>query len=399
MNNFYTDLLQELLNGAKNIINNTKNDATKFESIMHLADRTIKAIEVLNNKPQAIQNVQVEEVIVEESIMVNDPDYIVIDGEMVPKFMENCMYKTKKQLEDWLEYKISDAAWEEYVDDARYVFENGKSRNKYIPSPGHSIPVDAVISLYIQENPNPRFQEMFVDWNERKNKKDQVVEEVPEVVEEIVEEEVQEEIIEEVEVEMPTDVTPENAGGEVTEEVDKIKEMITEKIVNDEEVSVDELLEVVESNMEDLVVEEIDPEEVLNQVEEISTIMATINDEEYDITEQYNFVKNLNEKLTHDEILERASEMFEFGISEEVYNRFASIEDANVDLVQVKTYLGYYLNEWQEDNVVYYINYFASNIEEDDNGNEVYVNDELQLDFLNKDNATAFLEYLQQNEE
>ena len=298
------------------------------------------------------------------------------------------MYKTKKQLEDWLEYKISDAAWEEYVDDARYVFENGKSRNKYIPSPGHSIPVDAVISLYIQENPNPRFQEMFADWNERKNKKDQVVVE-----------EVQEEIVEEIEeVEIPTDVTPENAGGEVVEEANRIKQ-ITEKIVNDEEVSVDELLEVVESNMEDLVVEEIDPEKVLNQVEEMSTIMATINDEEYDITEQYNFVKNLNEKLTHDEILERASEMFEFGISEEVYNRFASIEDANVDLVQVKTYLGYYLNEWQEDNVVYYINYFASNIEEDDNGNEVYVNDELQLDFLNKDNATAFLEYLQQNEE
>ena len=388
MNNFYTDLLQELLNGAKNIINDTKNDATKFESIMHLADRTIKAIEVLNNKPQVVQNVQVEEVAVEESIMVNDPDYIVIDGEMVPKFMENCMYKTKKQLEDWLEYKISDAAWEEYVDDARYVFENGKSRNKYIPSPGHSIPVDAVISLYIQENPNPRFQEMFADWNERKNKKDQVVVE-----------EVQEEIVEEIEeVEIPTDVTPENAGGEVVEEANRIKQ-ITEKIVNDEEVSVDELLEVVESNMEDLVVEEIDPEKVLNQVEEMSTIMATINDEEYDITEQYNFVKNLNEKLTHDEILERASEMFEFGISEEVYNRFASIEDANVDLVQVKTYLGYYLNEWQEDNVVYYINYFASNIEEDDNGNEVYVNDELQLDFLNKDNATAFLEYLQQNEE
>jgi hypothetical protein len=392
MNDFYNDLLQELLNGARNIINNTKNDATKFESIMQLADRTIKAIEVLNNKPQVVQNVQVEEVVVEESVMVNDPDYIIIDGEMVPKFMENCMYKTKKQLEDWLEYKISDAAWEEYVDDARYVFENGESRNKYIPSPGHSIPVDAVISLYIQENPNPRFQEMFADWNERKNKKE-VVEEVQE---EIVEEIEIEEVVEEVEI--PTDVTPENAGGEVVEEANRIKQ-ITEKIVNDEEVSVDELLEVVESNMEDLVVEEIDPEEVLNQVEEMSTIMATINDEEFDITEQYNFVKNLNEKLTHDEILERASEMFEFGISEEVYNRFASIEDANVDLVQVKTYLGYYLNEWQEDNVVYYINYFASNIEEDDNGNEVYVNDELQLDFLNKDNATAFLEYLQQNEE
>ena len=35
----------------------------------------------------------------------------------------------------------------------------------------------------------------------------------------------------------------------------------------------------------------------------------------------------------------------------------------------------------------------------DEEGNEVYVNEELQLEFLNKDNISAFLEYVQQNQQ
>ena len=118
-----------------------------------------------------------------------------------------------------------------------------------------------------------------------------------------------------------------------------------------------------------------------------------------DVTEQYNLIKAYNANLTHDELLERAVDWVEFGINKETYDILNFIENESADLIQCKTYLAYYIDAMEIDSIVYYINYFASNIEEDENGEEIYVNEELQLEFLNKDNISAFLEYVQQNQQ
>ena len=115
-----------------------------------------------------------------------------------------------------------------------------------------------------------------------------------------------------------------------------------------------------------------------------------------DVTEQYNLIKAYNANLTHDELLERAVDWVEFGINKETYDILNFIEDKDAEIMQCKTYLAYYIDAMSVDDIVYYINYFASNIDEDEEGNEVYVNDELQLEFLNEDNLSAFLEYVQQ---
>ena len=42
----------------------------------------------------------------------------------------------------------------------------------------------------------------------------------------------------------------------------------------------------------------------------------------------------------------------------------------------------------------YYVNYFASNVEVDENGEETYVGEELHIDFLNANNVKGFTEYV-----
>ena len=100
----------------------------------------------------------------------------------------------------------------------------------------------------------------------------------------------------------------------------------------------------------------------------------------------------------HDELVERATDWIEFGINKETYDLLNFIANKDAEIIQCKTYLAYYMDTMGVDSIVYYINYFASNIDEDEEGNEVYVNDELQLDFLNEENISAFLEYVQQNQ-
>ena len=205
-------------------------------------------------------------------------------------------------------------------------------------------------------------------------KEEEVVEE--EQVEEVVEEEPEVEIdAEEVQdIPMPTDVTAEIAGGEVVD-VDNMteEEVIAQALSEDNGVEID-----------------IDSDPVPAQV------VVEIDGEDMDITEQFNLIKSLNKDLSYDEAVERASDWVEFGINKETYDILNFIPDSSAEVIQCKTYLAYYIDAMSVDDIVYYINYFASNIDEDEEGNEVYVNDELQLEFLNEDNISAFLEYVQQ---
>jgi hypothetical protein len=177
--------------------------------------------------------------------------------------------------------------------------------------------------------------------------------------------------------ETTADVTAEVAGAEVAEQ-------------NIEDMSIQEVVEKVLAEEDNGVEIDIDEEPMPAQV------IAEIDGEDMDITEQFKLIKEFNNELSYDEAVERAVDWVEFGINKETYDILNFIENKNAEIIQCKTYLAYYIDAMEIDSIVYYINYFASNIEEDEEGNEIYVNDELQLEFLNEDNIGAFLEYVQQ---
>ena len=257
------------------------------------------------------------------------------------------LVKSKKQYEKMLGYKISNEAYQEYKE-IQERLKNGEQLNLWIPDPDGlcPIPADAIVTLAVKEN--PALKHLF---------------------EEKVEEEPVEELIEEPEV-----------------EVSVVEEEPVELTV---EQAIETALNAEDNGVEIDIDEDPAPEQVI----------AEIDGEQMDITEQYNFIKGLNNELTYDEAVERAVDWIEFGIQEETYNMLSFIENKSVDIIQCKTYLAYYIDAMEVDSIVYYINYFASNIEEDENGEEVYVGEELQLEFLNEDNINAFLEYVQQNQQ
>ena len=247
---------------------------------------------------------------------------------------------TKKEYEKLLGYKISKEAYDEYKEYQKRM-ANGETFNFWIPDENGltAVPEGAIVTLAVKENPAL-----------------QVAEEEPQ---------------------------------EIEVEVEEVEEIVEEP----QELTVEEALKVAEDAPEGV---EIDIDE--DPAQELNCI-AEIDGEQIDVTEQYNLIKAYNANLTHDELLERSVDWIEFGINKETYDMLNFIEDESADLIQCKTYLAYYIDAMEIDSIVYYINYFASNIEEDENGEEVYVNEELQLEFLNKDNISAFLEYVQQNQQ
>lgn len=345
--NKYENLLQELLFGAKELIGKTKSVSDQFDMSIRLAEQVTKAMKVMN---QGQMVVHTQEVVMQP---VKDEVAEVVEQAHLPM--------TKARYEEVMGYKISQAAYDEYVD----IFNRqaaGEDLKLWLPDPDgiQPIPAGVIVTLAIQEN--PMYKHLFEG-------KEEPAEEEP--VE-----------IEENDIPIPTDVTAEVAGAEVAEEIENMTiEEVVEKVLAEEDNGVEIDID------EDPVAEE--PEQVV----------AEIDGEELDITEQYNLIKSFNAELGYDDTVERAVDWIEFGINKETYDLLNFIEDESAEMIQCKTYLAYYIDAMEIDSIVYYINYFASNIEEDEEGNEIYVNEELQLEFLNKDNISAFLEYVQQNQQ
>ena len=352
--NKYENLLQELLFGAKELIGKTKSVSDQFDMSIRLAEQVTKAMKVMN---QGQMIVHTQEVVMQP-----------VENEAIEAVKQVHLPMTKEKYEEVMGYKISQAAYDEYVD----IFNRqaaGEELCLWLPDPDgiQPIPEGAIVTLAVQEN--PMYKHLFEEKEE--------VEEQEEVVKE---ESV--EIEEEDDIPIPTNVTAEVASAEVAEEIENMSvEEVVEKVLAEEDNGVEIDID------EDPVAEE--PEQVV----------AEIDGEELDITEQYNLIKSFNAELSYDDALERAVDWIEFGINKETYDLLNFIEDESAEIIQCKTYLAYYIDAMEIDSIVYYINYFASNIEEDEEGNEVYVNEELQLEFLNKDNISAFLEYVQQNQQ
>ena len=343
--NKYENLLQELLFGAQELIGKTKSVSDQFDMSIKLAEQVTKAMKVMNQGQVVVHTQEVVK---------------PVENEVMEAVKQVYLPMTKAKYEEVMGYKISQAAYDEYVD----IFNRqaaGEDLKLWLPDPDgiQPIPEGVIVTLAVQEN--PMYKHLFEEKEE--------VEEQEEVE------------IEEDDIPIPTNVTAEVAGAEVAEEIENMTiEEVVKKVLAEEDNGVEIDID------EDPVAEE--PEQVV----------AEIDGEELDITEQYNLIKSFNTELGYDDTVERAVDWIEFGINKETYDLLNFIEDESAEIIQCKTYLAYYIDAMEIDSIVYYINYFASNIEEDEEGNEVYVNEELQLEFLNKDNISAFLEYVQQNQ-
>ena len=418
MNN-YNEMLKELVMDARALLDKADGVQNKFNMSVEL----IKAVvEVAKLEQPVVVQAPVQQVSVVKEEIVEEPEE---EPEEVQD-EEPCFSDSKplskehyrKFMFDNAGFIPSDKCYEEYC----ILWERRGTEdalNEFIPDNLglNPIPEGAYVPLSIKEC--PMYKELFMpggvyaDYVNPVNLfEDEEVElssapkseecEVVNEPEEGIEVEIDDE---EVEEEMPTDITPEVAGGEVVDELQAIKNKVANMSLDE---STEFLSNLPDETMRALVTEDptpviaeyvMTPDGEVTRVDVPEEIFVEIEGEQYDATEAYKFIKGLNAELSHEELLERASDFVEFAIEEEVYNKLTTIEDENADLILCKTYLAYYIQALTEETVLYYLNYFANNIEDDENGEEVYINDEVLLDFLNKDNIEAFVEYIQINQQ
>ena len=170
---------------------------------------------------------------------------------------------------------------------------------------------------------------------------------------------------------------------------DSIKEDKAKNSVVIEEEEEEEIPEIPEE-----MVNEVEPEPELPEVEEL---------EEVSMDE----ILNAGDNLSPEVAAQAASEIEEEEINpdeeelpevpEDIQAEFDSLEsiaNVNAEVVEHKIFIANWIHEDDVETVELYINYFASNIEEDENGDPMYIGEELHLDFLNENNIAGFIDYI-----
>ena len=150
------------------------------------------------------------------------------------------------------------------------------------------------------------------------------------------------------------------------------------------------------------------PEEMVNEVEPEPEELPEVEElEEVSMDDILNAGGNLNpdvaaqaanavqgEELNN---LEEEPEKSTVEIPEELSKEFellSNINNVNDEIIEHKIFVANWIHEDDLETVELYINYFASNIEEDENGDAMYIGEELHLDFLNENNIAGFIDYI-----
>lgn len=185
-------------------------------------------------------------------------------------------------------------------------------------------------------------------------------------------------------------VVEEDEPEEVVEEQEEVVEEEPEEEL--QEVSMDEVVkagvdlkpEVAAEQAVNLEQEEID----LNE----NNPVVVVNEEgnEVDVTEEFNV---LNPEISEDFRKEYALQIKEYGTLE-TYKTLNFIEEVDDEIIGYKNLVAYWIDTCELETMEYYVNYFASNVEVDENGEETYVGEELHIDFLNANNVKGFTEYV-----
>ena len=145
------------------------------------------------------------------------------------------------------------------------------------------------------------------------------------------------------------------------------------------------------------------PEEMVNEVEPEPELPEVEELEEVSMDEILNAKDNLNpevaaqaaSEIEEEEINPEEEELPE--VPEDIQAEFDSLEsiaNVNAEVVEHKIFIANWIHEDDAETVELYINYFASNIEEDENGDPMYVGEELHLNFLNENNIAGFIDYI-----
>ena len=149
------------------------------------------------------------------------------------------------------------------------------------------------------------------------------------------------------------------------------------------------------------------PEEMVNEVEPEPELPEVEELEEVSMDDILNAGDNLNPEVAAqaanavqgEELnnLEEEPEELTVEIPEELSKEFellSNINDVNNEIIEHKIFVANWIHEDDLETVELYINYFASNIEEDENGDAMYIEEELHLDFLNENNIADFIDYI-----
>jgi hypothetical protein len=163
-----------------------------------------------------------------------------------------------------------------------------------------------------------------------------------------------------------------------------------------EEVSMDEIVgagikldpEVAAEQAVKLEQEEIDLD---NDKAEENIYVQNENGEEIDVSEAFHL---LNPEISEDFRKEYALQIVEYGTLE-TYKTLDFIEEVDDEIISHKNLVAYWIDTCELDTIEYYINYFASNIDvNEETGEETYIGEELHIDFLNNNNIKGFTEYV-----
>lgn len=174
------------------------------------------------------------------------------------------------------------------------------------------------------------------------------------------------------------------------------EEIVEENEEEPEEVSMDDIVEAGADLEPDVAANqaiELEQEQVADLNEEPSEIIVTNEEgESIDVTEAYNL---LNPEISDDFRREYALQIVEYGTLE-TYKTLNFVEETEDEIIGYKNLVAYWIDTCELETIEYYINYFASNIEVDEETEEeTYVGEELHLDFLNSNNIKGFTEYVE----
>lgn len=183
---------------------------------------------------------------------------------------------------------------------------------------------------------------------------------------------------------------------EEPEETVEEEPVVEENEEEPEEVSMDDIVEAGADLEPDVAADqaiELEQEQVADLNEESSEVIVTNEEgESIDVTEAYNL---LNPEISDDFRREYALQIVEYGTLE-TYKTLNFVEETEDEIIGYKNLVAYWIDTCELETIEYYINYFASNIEVDEETEEeTYVGEELHLDFLNSNNIKGFTEYVE----
>jgi hypothetical protein len=190
-------------------------------------------------------------------------------------------------------------------------------------------------------------------------------------------------------------------SGDNNIEMPQGKDSIRENKAKKQQVVVEEPEEEVEEVEDEPEFEEVSMEEVIqagtNLEPDVAAQVASVIEGEE--------VKDLEEQQQEEEVQEEEEEVAEEQQEEEIvidvpediveeFNMLANINNVSNEVVEHKVFVANWIHEDDLETVELYINYFASNIEEDENGDAMYIGEELHIDFLNDNNIAGFIDYI-----